>query len=57
MPRQGEIDESAIRRYHQIFDCIERWGASTASIAGLGRQQQPGINGGNCRNVCQTCQC
>lgn len=24
MPRQGVIDESAIRRYHQIFDCIER---------------------------------
>ena len=24
MPAQGHIDESAIQRYHQMFDCIDK---------------------------------
>ena len=25
MPAQGQIDQSAIQRYHQMFDCIDKW--------------------------------
>jgi len=30
-PRRGVVDQSAVDRYHQIFDCLDR----RAEIAGL----------------------
>ena len=23
-PRRGELDQSAVQRYHEIFDCLEK---------------------------------
>ena len=30
MPAKGQIDQEAVKRYHQMFDCIDKYGVLTA---------------------------